>query len=489
MIPTHHLEADLRGSLSVIAATPLAEILLKNGILRQLAADHLRRRLRDSVQFMPDEVPLVIARLWQGVALPPPTSLADGWIEALPEMIQGPIRDRWDQIRLQKWMEEYYREQVEQYFLERRDDLEQVVYGMIRLRQQGAAEELYLRLLDDQADFGELARVHSLGEERFTRGLVGPMRISQPHPTIRAVLQKLAVGDLHPPFSVENWILLVRMEHRQPASLNESTLLQLSQELLQRDLDAALDAQLQNLYPALVETWPGHTALEPSPLAAATSSPLALAGPGSQPQLQPQPQPQLPAAPAPVAAVSPAAAAPAAAPAPAAAAPPAAPGAPAATVTPDAAAPPQAAGPAAAAPAEAPAAAAVVRLETGASQPASGESLPSERVDFATTAAAGGLGDADPARAAAAGAATEQAAHVQAPSVVTPLAETVASGPAHEETAAAAQEGPAAAEAPLEGAGSRADADRAAPATTGPDAAAEPPLSQGSAPPHSAAGT
>ena len=260
MIPAHHLEADLRESLSRIAAAPLADLLLQHGILRRLAEDHLRRRLRDQVVFSAEEEPLVISRLWQGIATDPPANLAPGWIEALPAMLQGPVRERWDQIRLQKWMEETYRDQVEPYFLERRDDLEQVVYGMIRLRNQGAAEELYLRLLDDQADFGELARSHSLGEERFTRGLVGPMRISQPHATIRAALQTLAVGDLHPPFAVDNWILLVRMEHRQPARLNDSTQLQLCEELLRRDLDALLEAQLPQLHQALVAAWPGLAA-------------------------------------------------------------------------------------------------------------------------------------------------------------------------------------------------------------------------------------
>jgi hypothetical protein len=53
---------------------------------------------------------------------------------------------------------------------------------MIRLPNQGAAEELHLRLLDDNTDFVSLARSHSLGEKRFTRGFVGPMLISQSIP-------------------------------------------------------------------------------------------------------------------------------------------------------------------------------------------------------------------------------------------------------------------------------------------------------------------
>ena len=174
---------------------------------------------------------------------------------------------RWDQVRLQKLMETRYQERLEPYFLERRKDLEQVVYGLIRLHNQGAAEELYLRLIDDGADFSELARRHSLGEERFSHGLVGPMLISQPHPTIRAVLESLQVGEVHAPFRVDSWVLLVLMEHRQPASLNDATRIQLLQELLQQELDASLDALLAAFYPTLMAT------PESSTLVAAPESP------------------------------------------------------------------------------------------------------------------------------------------------------------------------------------------------------------------------
>jgi len=252
MLPDAHLAADLREAIDQLARQPFPELLLQRGILRQLASDLLHRRLRDSVTFTSDEEPVVLSRLWDGVPGDPPASLHGDWISSLPELIQGPLRDRWDQIRQQKWIENTYIDRLEPYFLERRADLEQVVYGMIRLRNQGVAEELYLRLLHDDADFGDLARSHSLGEERFTRGLVGPMLISQPHPTIRAVLDKLTVGEIHPPFRVDPWVLVVKMEHRQPASLSDITRLQLYNELFQKDLEATLDAGLQSLYPTLL---------------------------------------------------------------------------------------------------------------------------------------------------------------------------------------------------------------------------------------------
>jgi hypothetical protein len=256
MLPDEHIATDLSEAVEVLARQPLAELLLANGILRQRAKELLVQRLRDSVSFTAKEEPVVLSRLWEGMPGPAAPSLQGNWIAAQPELMQGPLRDRWNQIRLQKWIESHYLDRLEPYFLERRADLEQIVYAMIRLRHQGAAEELYLRLIDDGADFGTLARQHSLGEERFTRGLVGPMLISQPHPSIRAVLDKLTLGEVHPPFRVDPWVLLVQVEHRQPASLSDATRQQLYNELFQKDLEATLDQNLQTLYPALLAVTP-----------------------------------------------------------------------------------------------------------------------------------------------------------------------------------------------------------------------------------------
>jgi len=246
------LESELLAGVEAMASRPLPELLLQHGILRTMAQETLLRQLREGVSFSAVEEPVIINHLWEGVELEKPASLAGDWIANLPDPLKLGMRQRWDQVRLQKLIETRYADRLEPYFLERRKDLEQVVYGLIRLRNQGAAEELYLRLIDDGADFTELARHYSVGEERFTHGLVGPMLITQPHPTIRAVLESLKVGDVHAPFRVEQWVLLVRMEHRQPASLNDMTRIQLMQELLQQEMDESLDAMLAAFYPTLV---------------------------------------------------------------------------------------------------------------------------------------------------------------------------------------------------------------------------------------------
>jgi hypothetical protein len=117
----------------------------------------------------------------------------------------------------------------------------------MRLPQQGLAEELYLRLVDDDASFGDLASRYSVGDESFTRGIVGPIDIAQLHPTLRGVMRSLAVGQLHPPFLLEQSILLVRLEHRRAATLHEAMRHRLLEELLQPDLQAGIEAGLAHL--------------------------------------------------------------------------------------------------------------------------------------------------------------------------------------------------------------------------------------------------
>jgi parvulin-like peptidyl-prolyl isomerase len=253
MLPSADLEADLQAALVELERQPIAVLLHQYGLLRNLARDLLMKRLLDSVQFNAEEQALVVNKLWEGLGQEPPSNLSPGWLEALVPELQIPIRQRWDQLRLQKWLDVAYGERVETYLLERRASLEQVVFSMIRVWSQGTAEELYLRLIDDDANFGQLAKEFSIGDERLTHGLLGPMPISQPHPRIQAVLHRLTVGDLHPPIQLDQCFLILRLEHRQPASLNEATRQVLLQELFQKDLQSTLDSKLPNALPELLQ--------------------------------------------------------------------------------------------------------------------------------------------------------------------------------------------------------------------------------------------
>ncbi|KEF42826.1 MAG: hypothetical protein ER33_04625 [Cyanobium sp. CACIAM 14] len=199
MLAVPQLHDALLGAVDAMARRPLHALLEEQGILQGLARDLALEALRQEARFSPEESREVLAQVCAGLPCAPPDHLEGDWIAALPETLRATVRQRWDHLRLQKVLEDRYGERVEAHFLERRADLEQVVFRLMRLPQQGLAEELYLRLIDDDASFGDLASRHSLGEESLTRGIVGPIEISQLHPTLQGVLRFLAPGDIHPP--------------------------------------------------------------------------------------------------------------------------------------------------------------------------------------------------------------------------------------------------------------------------------------------------
>lgn len=228
---------------NAVSALPFLALLEREGILQRLARESAITAVAGAVSFPDEEHPAVIARLWEGLEIDPPQDLNGDWLAPVPPPQQPLLLQRWQELRLQKAMDLTYAHRIDAYFLERRAELERVVYGMIRVRNQGAAEELYLRLIDDSADFASLASTYSLGDERYTHGLVGPMPISQPHPAIRQALTPLAVGDIAPPLRIDDWVLILRMEHREPARLNKATRQLLTTELFEADLAAFLAEQ------------------------------------------------------------------------------------------------------------------------------------------------------------------------------------------------------------------------------------------------------
>jgi parvulin-like peptidyl-prolyl isomerase len=124
--------------------------------------------------------------------------------------------------RLQIYRQRCHADEVELRFLERKLDLDLVTYSLIRVGEQELAEELYQQLREGEADFPELARQYSSGQERFTRGLVGPVPISVAHPEVVNRLRSGEPGQLWEPFELPDVWLVMRLEQVFPAELDEA---------------------------------------------------------------------------------------------------------------------------------------------------------------------------------------------------------------------------------------------------------------------------
>jgi hypothetical protein len=216
------LIARIRLQLDELQAVPIAELLQRFGLLGGLVRHAVEDAVIGCVNLSEAQVRAIESEAAQRV---PPVDAA-----AL-------IR----QAQLNLALRERYAERLEPFFLECREHLERVAYSVIRLNNVGIAEELYLRLIEEEDSFESVAHHYSTGEEQHSGGRLPLIPIHQPHPHIQTALKRLSPGELHPPIQVGEWVILLRLDHRQPAELNETTSQQLRNELFNQEVSKAIE--------------------------------------------------------------------------------------------------------------------------------------------------------------------------------------------------------------------------------------------------------
>ena len=135
--------------------------------------------------------------------------------------------------RLQRWLQRRYGEEAELRFLERKLDLDQVVYSILQVGSQELAEELHQRLREEEADFPDLARQFSEGAERQSRGQVGPTPLTSGSAELVKRLRISQPGQLWPPFRQGELWCVMRFEQILPAQLDPRTRGLMMEELFQ----------------------------------------------------------------------------------------------------------------------------------------------------------------------------------------------------------------------------------------------------------------
>jgi parvulin-like peptidyl-prolyl isomerase len=150
-------------------------------------------------------------------------------------------------LRVQLHCQQYYSAKAEARFLERKHQLDQVVYSLLRLRSRGLARELFIQLQEGESNMADLSTQFSEGPERATRGIVGPVPLAQAHPQLVERLRSAEPGVLVEPFQIEQWWLVVRLESLRQATFDQRTAMQMSQELFDQWLDQQVDQKVQQL--------------------------------------------------------------------------------------------------------------------------------------------------------------------------------------------------------------------------------------------------
>lgn len=137
------------------------------------------------------------------------------------------------ELKLEKFKQATWGNKIEPYFLKIKGKLDRVVYSLIRTKDPGVAQELYFRIQNEESTFADLSTQYSEGPEAQTGGLIGPVELNVPHPTIAQMLAASQIGQLWPPTQVGEWTIIIRLEQRISAPLDQSTQQRILNELFQ----------------------------------------------------------------------------------------------------------------------------------------------------------------------------------------------------------------------------------------------------------------
>ncbi|GAB4537509.1 MAG: hypothetical protein Tsb0014_26370 [Pleurocapsa sp.] len=142
-------------------------------------------------------------------------------------------------IKIAKFKQDQWGENLNRYFVQRKDNLDQVIFSIIRVSDMGLAQEIYFRIQEGQY-FAELAKTFSEGKEAQTGGMVNPVELGKLPPAMAQLLRTRQAGELLPPFPMGDSIVIIRVESIIPAQLDDVTRQRLLEEKFQTWLQSEL---------------------------------------------------------------------------------------------------------------------------------------------------------------------------------------------------------------------------------------------------------
>jgi len=141
-------------------------------------------------------------------------------------------------LKFQRWSKERFAQNKESLFIKHKNSLTNVKYTIVRTRNQELCEELYCRLIAKENDLEELAKSFSEGEEAARGGHIGPVAIEEMGPVVRRLLEVSQVGQTWPPKQIEDWWVILRLDERKEASMDEGTMM----EIYRREAEEMIDS-------------------------------------------------------------------------------------------------------------------------------------------------------------------------------------------------------------------------------------------------------
>ncbi len=135
------------------------------------------------------------------------------------------------ELQLHKFKTTKWANQVESYFCQRKSQIDQVVFSMVRVKDLDIAEEIYFRLMAKESSFVELAPLYSAGMEANTKGISGPIELGKIDPALANILIAAPAAEVLAPVKIGDWWVVMQLEKIIAAQLDDQMRQHLTEEL------------------------------------------------------------------------------------------------------------------------------------------------------------------------------------------------------------------------------------------------------------------
>ncbi len=106
-------------------------------------------------------------------------------------------------------------------FINSKTFLDQYTYSLITVKESDLAYELYLQIDSEEAEFSALAKQYSSEGNTNKMGVIGPQGLGKVHPVLKEKLLIAKKGELLNPFKIDSWWVIVRLEEKVEAKLDD----------------------------------------------------------------------------------------------------------------------------------------------------------------------------------------------------------------------------------------------------------------------------
>ncbi len=151
-------------------------------------------------------------------------------------------KEKFKLITLRNWMwlnwcQDKFNNELSEYFLKRKSSIDKVIYSIISVKEENIANELYLKIKEEEEPFWLIAKKYSSGPEKYSDGRVGPIALSKITPKLRNMLILSDIGELWVPKKINDWWIILKLENRFSFELNNELIDKLALELGEKYLN------------------------------------------------------------------------------------------------------------------------------------------------------------------------------------------------------------------------------------------------------------